>query len=166
MLLCAAVHIRVQPYAYKIQNTLETWLFVSDVMFVSLGIGYSFMDPNNPNRDVVEPLLVLLLLGTLVGAAAYLSWHHRRFLQHEMRTRAAPMMSRARTTTIATPEHSRKKDMSGAAVEMRTSTKLSSTLGLGGSVDSLLGTPPETPGSRNHVRIDQGERKSLVSAGI
>ena len=61
LLACAALHVRVQPYAYEVQNTLETWLFVSDVMFVSLGIGYSFMDPRNPNRKVFEPLLVCLL---------------------------------------------------------------------------------------------------------
>ena len=57
LLLCAAVHVKVQPYAYPVQNTLETWLFVSDVMFVSLGIGYAFVDPQSPHRHAVERLL-------------------------------------------------------------------------------------------------------------
>ena len=167
LLVCAAVHVRVQPYAYKIQNTLETWLFVSDVMLVSLGIGYSFMDPQNPNRKVVEPLLVCLLLGTLVLAAAYLSWHHRRYLQQEVRARAVAIVPpRMRISSIALPEEERlrAKDITNAAVEL--STKPSPTPG---SDHRATGSPRDGAhgGKRTSLRASrQVGRKSLVSAGI
>ena len=163
LLACAALHVRVQPYAYEVQNTLETWLFVSDVMFVSLGIGYSFMDPNDPNRDVAEPLLVLLLLGTLVGAAVYLSWHHRCYLQNEVRDRAMTMRKtmatpRMRAVTSAQCLHS-KPDVSSAAVEISATQQSLRP----GSKFSCTGSD-HTSGS---VRSNQaGSRKSLVSAGI
>ena len=167
LLVCAAVHVKVQPYAYKVQNTLETWLFVSDVMFVSLGIGYSFMDPHDPDRNVVEPLLVFLLLGTLVLAAVYLSWHHRRYLQHEVTERAMTLTKkrsspRMRTMTTANQEQPRKKvEVSSAAVDI--SAKQHSLRP--GSGHSHSGTIRSSCGSlRTSSMVDS--RKSLVSTGI
>ena len=157
LLVCAAVHVRVQPYAFKIQNTLETWLFVSDVMFVSLGIGYSFMDPRNPNRKVFEPLLVCLLLGTLVLAAAYLSWHHRRYLEKEIKARAAAIVpQRMRDSSVVTEkERLSQRDISKAAVELSTKPMTGSKHGVSGS----------TRGGGRQVGRNS-RRNSLVSAGI
>ena len=76
----------MRPYAYKAQNTLETWLFFSDVVLVAIGISYSFLDPQDPRRAVLEPLLVTVLVGTLGFAAAYLTWHHRREVDDAVRT--------------------------------------------------------------------------------
>ena len=174
LLVYAAVHVRVQPYVYEVQNTLETWLFVSDVMFVSLGIGYSFMDPQDPNRHVVEPLLVLLLLGTLVLAAAYLSWHHRRYLQGEVTERAVTMrkkmssgsmitsqrlMITMRTTFSTVPEQS-KKDTSSASAG--SSTKSSPRRESDRSEDSV--GVPVAGTKRGSARGRQSDRGgSLVS---
>ena len=132
-------------------------------MLVSLDIGYSFMDPQNPNRKVVEPLLVCLLLGTLV-LAAYLSWHHRRYLQQEVRA-ARGHPARMRISSIALPEEERlqAKDITNAAVEL--STKPSRP-----RVGSpATGNPRDGPMVASVPACEQAGKwvgKSLVSAGI
>ena len=169
LVVYAAVHVKVQPYAYPVQNTLETWLFVSDVMFVSLGIGYSFMHPQDPNREVVEPLLVSLLLGTLVLAAVYLSWHHRRYLRQEVTEiteRAMTLIKtisdpRKRERAAVHAEHARKPvDISEAAVEISTPRQSPRR----GSGQGAQISPGSDRTSFRGFRAD--DRRSLVSAGI
>ena len=65
-----------QPYTFAFQNWLETWLFFAGVAVIALGTAYTFASERA--SVTVEALLLLVLVGSIVCAAAYLTWNYRK----------------------------------------------------------------------------------------
>ena len=78
LLVAAALHVRVQPFEYRMQNVLETCLFGSDVLLVLVATAYSVTDPRHVGgRACLEALLVLIVVGTFVMTYAFLAAYRR-----------------------------------------------------------------------------------------
>ena len=54
-------HSRLQPFVYRFQNTLESWLYGSTVVLMVLAYIYAEL-PVTESRIVVEILMVCILL--------------------------------------------------------------------------------------------------------
>ena len=77
-------HVRVQPYAYRFQNQIESWLFSCDVGIIGLGLLYTLfslpgrggigVSVSHEAQETVEALLLILLIGSVVFSAMYLGY--------------------------------------------------------------------------------------------
>ena len=99
--LAWALHARVQPYAYVMQNRLESWLFLCNILTVVLGAAYTFADTSR-NRPTLEYALVLVLVMSWGGAFGYIGWVEwkERRLNRPMK-RAEPTADLPRAMTWA-----------------------------------------------------------------
>jgi hypothetical protein len=71
-------HRKWQPYYYRFQNSIESWLYSSTVMLIVLACIYSALPSHRraseavkATRVVIEIILLGVLVGSLIGAAAY-----------------------------------------------------------------------------------------------
>ena len=79
------MHSVVRPYEFAFQNALENLLFASDVALVVLGSIYTlFLKADVPPGvlTVVEALLMVVLVGAIAGAGAWLALTHFAGRQH------------------------------------------------------------------------------------
>lgn len=77
-LLVWRYHREWQPYYYRYQNAMEAWLYSSWVALLVLACIYSLLPPYHRAPDTVkaarrifEYILFIVLLGSMVGAAAF-----------------------------------------------------------------------------------------------
>ena len=82
-----ALHWRRQPYPFRWQNDIETFLFAANGALVGLGTLYTALKVNGDANGGLEVLCCLLLLGSLGGTAAYLVVKGRQ--EHLRRRRSA-----------------------------------------------------------------------------
>ena len=64
-------HHKWQPYYYRFQNSIETWLYASTVTLIVLACIYSALLPEGAARIVLEVILLIVLIGSLLGAAGF-----------------------------------------------------------------------------------------------
>ena len=69
-----ALHARVQPYAYVLQNRLESYLLFCNILTVALGAAYTFADGSAGRSGVIEGALVAVLIMSWGGAFGYIAW--------------------------------------------------------------------------------------------
>lgn len=76
-------HTLAQPYKWQFQNVIDTALFVADVLCVGLGVIYTVITSydvggvdaaSSVPANFVEGVLLLVIGGSLFGAAFYLWW--------------------------------------------------------------------------------------------
>ena len=73
-----AAQLRVKPYAHSFQNLIESWLFAANIVLVVLGTAYTSLKINGDLSPGIEVLCVLLLVGSLLSAAAFMCYQSRR----------------------------------------------------------------------------------------
>ncbi|KAL1496050.1 hypothetical protein AB1Y20_014679 [Prymnesium parvum] len=71
----ALYHRRVYPYYYEFQNKMEDWLYFASGTMILLGVVYTFLDRKHL---LVEVLLLVVLVGSLCGSAAYLTFNYNK----------------------------------------------------------------------------------------
>ena len=71
-------HQCTQPYAYRFQNSIESFLYVATLLFLALMMVYSAL-PNEHamTGHAVELISTMGIFGSLFGAAAFLIWRLR-----------------------------------------------------------------------------------------
>ena len=72
LLVFGALHLRTQPYPFRFQNDIETFLFAANFALVGFGTLYTALKVRGDESVGVEAMCVLLLLGSLGGAAAFI----------------------------------------------------------------------------------------------
>ena len=65
------LHRRTQPFAYRYQNVLDEWLYASVIALLALVSIYAAIPRESPVSTLFEVLLLTVLLGSLVGGAAF-----------------------------------------------------------------------------------------------
>ena len=76
MLIAWRMHSVVQPYAYRFQNAIETWLYVSNVLVISLGCAYTFLNLYTPSSTVLQ-LVEYSMVAVLVRKSARATFRRR-----------------------------------------------------------------------------------------
>ena len=72
------VHHRTQPYVYRFQNSVESWLYGATVAFLVLMCIYSALpDEHVMTGAALQGLSIAVLIGSLVGGAAYQAYSLR-----------------------------------------------------------------------------------------
>ena len=74
-------HIARQPYEFAFQNAIESWLYFANIMIIFLGSLYTLFGTSNApdwvHKDIqpiVEVFMVMILVGSCLGAAFYLAY--------------------------------------------------------------------------------------------
>lgn len=70
-LIAWAVHHRTQPYVYRYQNALESWLYGSTVALLLLVCVYSLLQPDTPGGLALEVSMMAVLVVSVVGGAVF-----------------------------------------------------------------------------------------------
>ena len=87
------LQIRHQPYAYPFQNTIESWLFLANVLLVSLGTVYTALKYHGNASAGLEIFCATFLLSSLLAAAAFMAANSREAhmaRRHSLVLRAQP----------------------------------------------------------------------------
>ena len=68
-----ALHVHIKPYAFRMQNDLENFLFAATVAMTALGTIYTFIAVKSA---IVEALIFIVLIGSVVVSIARVTWAH------------------------------------------------------------------------------------------
>lgn len=74
------LHARARPFRYAYQNAVEHGLFASDLLLLTLGTVYTAVRVSNVERgalQAVETLMVLVLVGSILGALGWVAYKYR-----------------------------------------------------------------------------------------
>jgi len=67
-----ALQVRFQPYSFDFQNSIESWLFAVNILVLGFGCLYTGLKVHGTTSLTVEVLLMMLLVCSLLGAAAFI----------------------------------------------------------------------------------------------
>jgi len=68
LLVAWCYHVRTQPYAYRYQNAIESWLYASSIVLLVLGIIYKAISDALRNESTLGNGLDVAMLVVLVGS--------------------------------------------------------------------------------------------------
>ena len=99
LLLSWWLHVHTHPYRYKFQNYVESGLFFTAIIVIILGCLYSILHNEYGYSGIhIDVVMVTILIGSVVIAAANLTWNYRKH-QKEIAAAASNMMKGAAAAT-------------------------------------------------------------------
>ena len=68
-------HHRTQPYEFRFQNLLDTWLYFTDAVVVLMAVIYTLISLSGPSTalDVIGWFMLFVVVGAVVAAAVWLT---------------------------------------------------------------------------------------------